>query len=184
MIKIKNNIINENKIIQISINEDNNLEIDIEHSFPIVIKNANFSDIEWNYENNNEYCNVFYEDRIKELKEEKKNMILEITKREEVMLNKEKEIATLEEKNKKLKDELETKDFNYTKFRHLEESNDILKEELEESEEEVDKLEDRINKAIDYIKTNTYSVYDKETTLYEDVIFADKLLKLLKGEEE
>lgn len=49
MIKIEDNIINENKIIQISINEDNNLEIDIEHSFPIVIKNATFDDIEWNY---------------------------------------------------------------------------------------------------------------------------------------
>lgn len=53
MIKIKDNIINENKIIQISINEDNNLEIDIEHSFPIVIKDATFDDIEWNYDKNN-----------------------------------------------------------------------------------------------------------------------------------
>lgn len=74
MIKIKDKIFNENKINQIYINEMNNLEIDIDEHFPIVIKDANFSDIEWNYENNNEYCNVFYEDRIKELEEENKTL--------------------------------------------------------------------------------------------------------------
>lgn len=49
MIKIKNNIFNENKIIQMSINEENNLVIEICNDFPRVIKDANFSDIEWNY---------------------------------------------------------------------------------------------------------------------------------------
>ena len=44
-------------------------------------------------------------------------------------------------------------------------------------------LEERIDEAIEYIKTNTYSVYDKKTTIYEDVVLVDKLLKILKGEE-
>lgn len=116
-------------------------------------------------------------------------------------------LKELEEKNKKLKDELELKDFNYTTFRHLEESNDILKEELKETEEEVDKLEDRINKAIEYIASITdvklryfnYSKFEKtgmnisneelrkrvkEQKLEGFYIEVDReeLLKILKGE--
>ena len=84
MIRIKNYIFNENRIVQMCINENNNLEIDTDNSFPIVIKDVKFDDIEWNYENNNEYCNVFYEDRIKELEEENKTLkesLGEMTKR-------------------------------------------------------------------------------------------------------
>ena len=84
-------------------------------------------------------------------------------------------LKELEEKNKKLKDELELKDFNYTTFRHLEESNDILKEELKETEEEVDKLEDRINKAIEYIEENK--------CVFGTNLDMNYLLRILKGEE-
>lgn len=78
MIKIEDNIINENKIIQISINEENNLEIDIEHSFPIVIKNATFDDIQWEYDrfkveadkDGVVFANRILEKKIKELEEE------------------------------------------------------------------------------------------------------------------
>jgi hypothetical protein len=86
MIKIEDNIINENKIIQISINEDNNLEIDIEHSFPIVIKNATFDDIQWEYDrfkveadkDGVVFANRILEKKIKQLEEENKDLYRQI----------------------------------------------------------------------------------------------------------
>ena len=75
MIKIKDFIFNENEIVYIvEFDEDNKLRVRTSKEVWFDIPNATFEDIEWNYENNNEYCNVFYEDRIKELEEENERL--------------------------------------------------------------------------------------------------------------
>lgn len=76
MIKIKDHIFNENKIIQIDINERNNLEIDVDNGFPIVVKNATFEDIQWEYDRfrvEADKDGVIFANRIleKEIKEDK-----------------------------------------------------------------------------------------------------------------
>ena len=75
MIKIKDYIFNENEIEYIKKELEGIIvcpkAVNVELK---AIENATFEDIEWNYENNNEYCNVFYEDRIKELEEENKTL--------------------------------------------------------------------------------------------------------------
>ena len=85
MIKIKDYIFNENEIEYIKKELEGIIvcpkAVNVELK---AIENATFEDIEWNYENNNEYCNVFYEDRIKELEEENKTLkesLGEMTKR-------------------------------------------------------------------------------------------------------
>ena len=76
MIRIKDYIFNENEINKIRfIPENTKLLVDCyKNEDYIEIRKATFEDIEWNYENNNEYYNVFYEDRIKELEEENKKL--------------------------------------------------------------------------------------------------------------
>ena len=75
MIKIKDYIFNENEIEYIKKELEGIIvcpkAVNVELK---AIENATFEDIEWNYENNNEYCNVFYEDRIKELEEENERL--------------------------------------------------------------------------------------------------------------
>ncbi len=72
MLKIKDNIINDNKIIQMCINEDNNLEIDIEHGFPIVIKDATLEDIEWNY--GSDKAQISLQNQLVKLQQEKEEL--------------------------------------------------------------------------------------------------------------
>lgn len=148
MIKIKDYIFNENEITHIVQKSNENLDTDYlivygkdknEHKFITI--NATFEDIEWNYGNN-----------ISE------SLSYDLAKAR---------VEELEEENKKLKDELELKDFNYTKFRHLEESNDILKEELEEEENKIDK-------AIEYMDRRDLEWGSEEH---------EKMMKILKGEE-
>ena len=99
MIKIKNNIFNENKIIQMSINEENNLVIEICNDFPRVIKDANFSDIEWNNEDKQIIKCLDSIDREEELENKLKEL-----KKEYFTL--EKDYGTCELENSKLRSEI------------------------------------------------------------------------------
>ncbi len=160
MIRIKDYIFNENEIVKIQF-DDGSKEMEIDHTNGnSTFIDGTFNDIEWNYGTT----------ELEELKLDYSAVVSGYKK--------------LEEKNKKLKDELELKDFNYTTFRHLEESNDILKEELEESEEKVDKLEDRIDKAIEYIEEyqDVLKEHNGDWLNYQDG-FKPYLLKILKGEK-
>ena len=58
------------------------------------------------------------------------------------------------------------------RFDDLLEAHKIQEEILEEKEQ-------RIDKAIEYIKENTFSVLDKEDNLYKDMIYKNKLLEIL-----
>ena len=161
---------------------------------------ATFDDIEWNYgtpqetqiKMQKELCkSCYYRDtisnKLKDLEEEKRNMILEITKREEIMLDKEKEIAKLEEEHKEL---VET---NYDLA--------IKKTKLEEENKKLKKLnvcvgcdnnpdyKSRIDEAIKYIKDNVavYSFGNKSEDYahweFDDSNIQD-LLQILNTEEK
>ena len=47
----------------------------------------------------------------------------------------------------------------------------------------VSALEKRIDKAIEYIKENAFSVFDKEDDLYKDMVFKESLLTILGDKE-
>lgn len=77
------------------------------------------------------------------------------------------------------------------KIKELEEENKRLKEEYmllsNASDEYEDKLQDRINKAIEYIERKEYQYGDEEQDLYDyDIGFVEvnELLDLLKGDKE
>ena len=114
MIKIKNQIFNENNII--SIKEQNNHIIIDTKLFEISIDNATFNDIEWNYEyikeNIDEYIslsNDYYtlEKRYKELEEENNRIELENEKLKSW-------VDSLNKDNHKFKDKLKAIEKDYT----------------------------------------------------------------------
>ena len=164
MIKIKNHIYNENEIISIhESTENDSISIKFKTDSYFILENATFEDIEWNYENNNEYCNVFYEDRIKELEEENKTL-------------KELNVCVGCDNNPDYK----------TRIKELEEENKKLNELVQFNVKTTTTLTKRINKAIEYIEEHKRNVYD---TFGEGIVFGEmggikEIIKILKGEEK
>ena len=152
MIKIKNHIYNENEIKWFE-KDNEDIKVVFVNDTHIYIRNATFEDIEWNYGGAFEIMSE--EEQLRQNGENNKDKILEL--RNDLIDKLQNQIKELEEENERLKAKLELEEDN----RHY--------------------LNNKIGKAIEYIKTNTYSVYDKKTTIYEDVVLVDKLLNILKG---
>ena len=166
MIKIKEYIFNENEILHTGgtgWTERKQIEVITKNNELYYIDDVTFRDIEWNYENNisESLSYDLAKARIEELEEENKTL-------------KELNVCVGCDNNPDYK----------TRIKELEEENERLKAKLELEEDNRHYLNNKIGKAIEYIKTNTYSVYDKKTTIYEDVVLVDKLLNILKGGEE
>ena len=157
MIKIKDYIFNENEIEFIKKIENGLIVCPKAVNVDIKkIENATFEDIEWNY--GGTFKILSEEEQLRQNGENNKDKILEL--RNDLIDKLQNQIKELEEENERLKAEVDLLNDN----RHY--------------------LNNKIGKAIKYIKTNTYSVYDKKTTIYEDVVLVDKLLNILKGGEE
>lgn len=157
MIRIKDHIFNDNEIFDISQSDFDGKRV-IVHFINtdryISIEKATFEDIEWNYENNNEYCNVFYEDIIKELKEENKK---------------------LKEENKHI--------FTNVNDDELLRSNAINFAEANELRQRIDKVIDYIEDIEEDKEVDNLFINKKEKSFLTFYKIKKDLIKILKGEE-
>ena len=180
MIKIKDYIINDNEIVYMY-QDYRDIRLYLEKDYNdrpkfMCIENATFEDIEFNYE------------------DEQIRKCLESIDREEELEDK---IKELEEENKKLKEELHKASLDIQeltekdigcpswcdKLKELEEDNKKLKAEVDLLNDNRHFLNNKINKAIEYIEENaTYSNDIKQCV--DDLRYdnCDELLKILKGE--